>query len=467
VIPTAQREAPTTAGSSGRAAPGVLIRTWAPVLLLVAIPVLLVSLHVHAYTKLSPTDELQHIDYLFRSPGVHPVAAGTQDGQPAMREEVCRGVDAKFALPPCTSKTLSSSHFQDQGYDTAYVHPPTYYDATWAAGEVVRLLTGAKSWVTVWRLVGALWLAVGLLLTYAAGLRMGVGRLPLVGLLILLASTPSILQTNSTITPDAASTFVGGAALYFVCRWQAGGKWRWLWLVGVGFVGTAIKLQDVIVVMMVVLYLLLSARDGTGDRASLPTPPDGVRYRSVRLVRSAQTRAVAVVLLTSAVVGATWTVIQRVTQTIDPNKLLVNKQFVVTSISPEQIAATFGVFLAPLPGAYFPASTENVWTNDMVSLLSWLLIAGVVAGALFRARNRHMASLAQATLLTALLGGPLYVVLNFVSISQYIPMPTRYGFALLPAMVLCTADAIRARWAGLCVVGAGLSSVAFVAYRMA
>ena len=363
------------------------------------------------------------------------------------------------------------AEFQDQGYDTAYIHPPTYYDVTWALGKVLKPVTGAKSWVTVWRLIGAAWLAAGLLLTYAAGIRLGVRRLPLVGLLLFLASAPSIIQTNSTVTPDAASTFVGGAVLYLATRWEAGGRWRWLALIGIGFVGTAIKIQDSIIVMMIVLYFLfrMSASpptptpSGTPDAAGLA--PDATW--PVRLVRDARVRAVGIILITTVVIASTWTVLQRVTETIDPNKLLVNQQFVVSSITLQQIASTFGVFLAPVPGAYIPSAMQNVWTVDMSNVLSWLLIAGVVGAALFRARTQAIASLARATLLLALLGGPIFVVLNYLSMSQYVPMPTRYGFTLLPAMVVCTADAIRARWAGLVVLGAGLLSVVLVALRMA
>ncbi len=478
---TAPQDLPPAAGRASRhRRNGAMVRTWGPALLLVVVPVLLVSLHVRGYTKLSPIDELQHIDYLFRSPGVHQVIAGTQDSAPAMREEVCRGIDAVITLPPCSSKTLVPSEFQDQGYDTAYIHPPTYYDITWALGKVVKPLTGDKSWVTTWRLVGALWLAAGLLLTYAAGLKMGVESLPLLGLLVLLASAPSIIETNSTVTPDAASTFIGGAVLYLLCRWRDGGRWRWLALAGIGFVGTAFKTQDAIVVMMVVIYFLLSARGSVPDhdKGSMPHDDPGPsldRSRAVklavqwprRLVDSVSARAVAVLVITTGAIGGAWTILQRVTETIDPNKLQVNQQFVVSSISLPEVASTFGAFLVPLPGAFVPASMHNVWTDDMMSLLSWLLIAGVVGGAIFVARNHVMASLARATLITVLFGGPIFVVLNFVSMSQYIPLPSRYGFTLLPAMVICTADAIRARWAGICAVGAGLLSVAFVAYRMA
>ena len=476
-------ETPRVSLHTRRARRGAAIRKWAPALLLVAVPMLLVSLHVRAYTKLSPIDELEHIDYMFRSPGVHQVIVGTQLAQPAMREEACRGIDSVYPPPPCSTQKLVPSRFQDQGYDTAYIHPPTYYDITWAAGEVVKHATGTKSWVTAWRLVGALWLAVGLLVTYAAGLRFGVKPLPLVGLLILYASAPSILQTNSTVSPDAASTFVGGAVLYLTARWEEGGRWRWIALIAIGFVGTGIKLQNSIVVMMIVVYFLLRVRNpaplaaaaGPGSATGSDTRFDPGRgsllSQSVRvplrIVRNAETRAVGIIVMTTLAIGASWTILQRVTETIDPNKLLVNAQFVVHSISLEQIFSTFGLFLTSIPGSYVPVSTENVWTVDMANLLTWLLLAGVVAGAIFTARTVAIASLARATLLLALFGGPIFVILNYLSESQYFPMPPRYGFTLLPAMVVCTADAIRTRWAGVCAVGVGLLSVAFVAYRLA
>jgi hypothetical protein len=477
-------EIPRVSPPSRRARRAVVMRTWAPALLLVAVPILLVSLHVRAYTKLSPIDELEHIDYMFRSPGVHQVIAGTQLAQPAMREEACRGIDSAYPPPPCSTKTLVPSRFQDQGYDTAYIHPPTYYDITWAAGEVIKHATGTKSWVTAWRLVGALWLALGLLVTYAAGLRFGVKPLPLLGLLILYASAPSILQTNSTVSPDAASTFIGGAVLYLTARWEEGGRWRWIALVAIGFVGTAFKLQDSIVVMMIVVYFLLRVRTPTttvpapgpdpgptGSDAGLVPGQGGLLRQSagvaLRVAHNAQTRAVGVIAMTTLAIGAAWTILQRVTETIDPNKLIVNAQFVVPSISLEQIATPFGLFLTSIPGSYVPVSTENVWTADMANLLTWLLLAGVVATAIFTARNAAIASLARATLLLALFGGPIYVILNFLSESQNFPMPPRYGFTLLPAMVVCTADAIRTRWAGVCAIGIGLLSVALVAYRLA
>jgi len=50
-----------------------------------------VGLHVDRYTKVSPVDEMQHIDYLYRAPSAP--AYGDKVGQDAMREQTCRGLD--------------------------------------------------------------------------------------------------------------------------------------------------------------------------------------------------------------------------------------------------------------------------------------------------------------------------------------------------------------------------------------
>ena len=49
-------------------------------------------------------------------------------------------------------------------------------------------------------------------------------------------------------------------------------------------------------------------------------------------------------------IAAAWSILQRVTRTIDPNNILVIRQFNVHSISPDQIASTFGISAAAWHG---------------------------------------------------------------------------------------------------------------------
>ena len=105
----------------------------------VALAVLVVALHVREYRPLSPIDELQHLDYLYKAPSGHIVARGERIGEAALREETCRGLDAPIALPSCTAPApLDPDEFQERGFNTASVHPPTYYFLTGTAAKAVK-----------------------------------------------------------------------------------------------------------------------------------------------------------------------------------------------------------------------------------------------------------------------------------------------------------------------------------------
>ncbi len=450
------------------------IRTWGPILVLVVVPALLVSLQVRAFTKLSPIDELQHIDYMFRSPGLHQVVAGTKDSAPALREEACRGIDAVFTPPPCDSKVVRPDEFQENGYNTEYVQPPTYYDITWTLGEIVKPLSGAKSWVTIWRLLGALWLSAGLVLTYLAGLRFGVSRLPLLGLLVLAASAPALLFSSSTVNNDAASVAVGGAGLYLIARWEeAETRWRWLILVAIGVLGTVIKVQNIVIVLVIIGYLLFRALDRVhSERVDVlldSTPSAGARHRLARtLIQCREVRAAGVIAVSSLVVAGAWVAIQAAYQLIDPNLLSINIRYRVNSISPDQVGTAFGIFLTPLSTpTYIPTRLISVWTLDMASVLTWVLTAGVILGAVIVTRDRRITALSRASLLVTLLGGPLFVILYFVVLHQYGVIPVRYGFSLIPALIVCTAAAIRARWVRVGAVAVSFIGVGFAVLQLA
>src|ERR1035437_4693878 len=74
------------------------LRRWMGPVWLLLVAIALVGLHVHTYTKVGPIDELQHIDYLYKSPAI--VAMGDRVGQDAVRQEAFRGMDDPFGRPP-------------------------------------------------------------------------------------------------------------------------------------------------------------------------------------------------------------------------------------------------------------------------------------------------------------------------------------------------------------------------------
>src|SRR6478672_4908576 len=153
-----------------RPSPGSL----AAAVALMALAAVLVVLHVRAYTALSPLDELQHVDYLDQASRFDFVHDGERVGQLAMREQACRTVDSPgFVSPPCHARHLTPVQFQEGGFNTASGDPPTYYAVTGLLARVAIHLPGVDSLVTGGRLVGALWLGLGLIGTFVLARRLG------------------------------------------------------------------------------------------------------------------------------------------------------------------------------------------------------------------------------------------------------------------------------------------------------
>lgn len=436
---------------------------------LVLVPAVLVVLHVVAYPRLSPIDEQMHIDYLSRAPGVQPVVSGTQLGQLAMREEACRGIDSGFTPPPCDSPTLSPAQFELGGYDTAYIHPPTYYSLTAILARGLRSVTGLSSLVTAARLVGALWLATGLLVTYAAGRALGASRAALVGMALLAASLQAVLFFSATVTPDVGSLLVGGLALWLVLLWEKHPS-RW-WLPPLaGLVAVAIKLQNAAVVLVLVLYLLL--------RAVRRWRPEG--GSSGRLVRSPHLLALLALGAAAVVVAGVWSGLVAAGARVDPNDLPMSALGATHTFPLHGVVLALGGFLPPTDPAYVPAALAAAPALSYAKVTAWVLIAGVVSWAVFAVEanggaaggaassgavqaGSRLVDLARAVLVVAILGAPLFVVLNYVLYRQYYDVPPRYGMTLLPAMLVLAAAAARRRWAQWTMLGAGVLGVVIMA----
>jgi 4-amino-4-deoxy-L-arabinose transferase-like glycosyltransferase len=130
-----------------------------------------------------------------------------------MREEACRGIDSPFKPPPCNSN-LTPDQFQEQGYNTAAVHPPGYYFATAAVASILVAVHGTHDLVTAGRLVGILWLGLGLALTWFAARRLGSGTAARTAVIMMVASAPAVVYYDSIINTDAAAIFAGALVLW-------------------------------------------------------------------------------------------------------------------------------------------------------------------------------------------------------------------------------------------------------------
>lgn len=422
-----------------------------PVLLVLA-AVVLVSVHVDAYTEVGPIDEMQHIGYLYEVPDV--VVAGDRVGQQALEQVACRGLDAKFALPRCGVEPYPAPLFPEAGFNTAYLHPPTYYAITRVIAGGVAALNGITDLVTAGRLAGAVWLAAGLVLSYAAGRRLGATPLQLLGPLLLVAASPAVLMPSATVNPDAASLAVGGGCLLLVVLWtRRSGRMRWGLLVVAGVVAEVVKVQNLVVLLALALFLLLPviSEDRTTRRPLLFS------------------RALAVVTLAvpAVVVAAGWTVAVRLLAATPPADVPMSRRFAVDSLTASDLVLDAGRFLTPLANPYTPPPLEGATTSAALLLTSVLLAAGLVASSVFDDHRGPTRFLGTAVAVVGLLGPPFLVVLIFVTQGLYFAIPDRYGLTLVPMMVVLLALRLTRRWSALAVAGLGVAAVVAACVELA
>ena len=102
----------------------------AALLAIIGLSSVFVSVHVASYHRLSPVDELSHLDYVFRSPAL--LAPGDKVEQQALYEQACRGVDAPGFDPVLCDRnhTYDADAYQEKGFNTAANFTPIYYAST-------------------------------------------------------------------------------------------------------------------------------------------------------------------------------------------------------------------------------------------------------------------------------------------------------------------------------------------------
>ncbi len=405
----------------------------------VAVVVGIVVLQVRDHPKFSRVDELQHFDYVLKSPSAG-VRIGEQYGLEAVRVVACRGIDLPGwepgtpKLSECGDPLPDPSLSHSNGYNTAYLHTPVYYSATALAGSAVLRLPGVDSWLVAYRLVGAVWLAAGLALVwYALGLvNVGVwGRAAVVG---LLGVSPVVVHASALLNPDATALLGGAAVLVALLKWESG-RWPWWTVPAVSAVAVWLRLTNSAAVGVVAVYVVLRVWQKR----------DRVRER---LLVAGTSFAVAVLSVLA------WRLWQRYRQLDEEQDL------------PLYVAERFGYFrwtsvddqlravLTPFRDQWVP---EVLPRNVLVPLggvadVGLLVLLGA-AVAFTAARSAHRALV--GGVLAAMVGmGVLTMVTNYWTLSRDSLAPGRYGLAILPFAAAAVAPVLRRRALAGVLVGA-------------
>lgn len=408
-----------------------------------------VALHTLGYTKVSPVDELQHIDYLHRAPA--PPSYGDRVGQDAMREQACRGLDFVGEGPrACTaSDVYDPDTFQERGYSTGSVNSPVYYTLTKAFAGPLRAAGGVDSLVTTGRLAGGLWLSLGLSIAYLTAVARGTGRLAAASVMALLAASPALIFPSSTISPDSMGLLAGALMVASLTWWERNRSRS----AGVAFVACAVfvasvKMTFVLAVGAAALTLILTSNRNRGGRPSrwFMTPD----------------AALALGASASALVTAlAWMAIQASRPQMDPDALPdLATRFLVPEFPWHGLLESGLTLVTPLSTGWVLVGDPAAYSFT-TSVPSIVVLSGIVAAGLFRAVGSDHLALASATLAVAVVGGIGLVTVNYLTSESYFPLPARYGSALVAAMAVTSASSVRGRGAAvaLAVVAAGTLAV--------
>ena len=405
----------------------------AALMAIMGISMVLVSVQVGSYSRLSPIDELSHLDYLYRSPAL--LAPGDKVEQEAMHEQACRGVDAEGFDPiKCNRRTVYDADiYQEKGYNTAATNTPIYYAATRAVAETIKALTPTGSLFVSGRLASGAWLLLGLLLTFLAGRRAGIRPGPLLAVLALLPASPPVLYASATVTPDAFGLAAGALVVLAALAWERRpDRWRTAVLVLVCVLVSLIKLTNVVAVAAIVFYLVFGRA-----RASSAREDEPIDRRPTPLHRRLTAVLAGGAALASA---AAWTLVSNARSHMDPTDVPdMAVRFTVTEFPVSGLLDNALIMVQPLSSPWVAVGSPSLlwFTTNVVSLL---LVAGLLGAAFFAEHDPRITLLARSVLAAAVLGALGLVTMGYVTAHMYFPLPPRYGVALVAPMVLVAAS---------------------------
>lgn len=373
---------------------------------------------IHSEHTISNTDETSYFDYLYKVGQGHYVIGRGEHIAPAVAKVVgCRGIGTviKPDKPTCKGTTNAWAGM----LDTASIDPPTYFVLTSLGARVFMHLGVTHDLLTAGRLVGLVWGALSVTAFFFFARRFGAGSVSAALAALLLVADPLVARQWTYITPHALDVLVGIGVVWAGLHWMR--SRRSLWLVGLaGLVPPLCKATDVLAPVAVGLAFVVSA-----------FWPGTSLYRQWRRVLLG-----IAALIAGLAVGTAITVGMRAHYAlISGNEF---PQFDVHRFRFEYLTTQVGTFLqSPSGGTYM-----------LLGLAAMYLIVGCVLRFVLAPVDEpsaDMRPLAVAVTVGLVFGAWVFVLSNYFLIHQSVLIPTRYGLALLPAVLLLVARAIRAR----------------------
>lgn len=416
-----------------------------------ALLVLLIGgLVLSTYPRLSPVDELQHVDSAIKaSQGRWYLPPGEYVGQDAMRIQACDGIDAGWPTPACSTPTLNPDDFQELGINTAAGRPSLYYVVTGYLGEVFSAISGAGFLVSA-RVVSLVSLALGAALLAWVCLRLSGSAVLSIAQGTVCGILPPVLSQGIVVNPDAWSLLAGTsvAALGLAAmRWS---PLRATLLLTIAVTLTVLVKPNFVVLTLVPVILLALPwwrdRDGAGLK---------------RLVGAVFAAGIAGIAFVATMIPAYLS-----------DSRAQDAPQIVNSTLPEGTPWPWGQALDDTLRNFVPMYQpspidlfEKTVLVGLSAVVAVILIAGGISAVVLAPSQSRTFALGLAGVL-GLVATPALVFAGQYISNAYFPYPQRYSFVILPILALSWAAARpRRSWPFAVTTGAMVAAILYAHIR--
>ena len=393
------------------------------------------------YTRVSPMDELQHIDASIKAASGHWVMpVGELVGQEAMRIEACSGIDANFTPPPCDTDDFDPSTFQELGINTAAGRPSTYYVVTGYGARLIGQLTG-RGFLEAARIASLLGHCLGVALLASLATRLGRSAVLGTSIAVIAGLIPPVLSQAVTVNPDSWSYL---ASMAVVTVTLAVRDWRPV--LAIPALTTTLALVVLVKGNFAVLLLVPPFIALLGRRAS------SLRGTLSLVIAPFASAAVVFVMLVGIQVWASGNATPGAP--VAPMSVYL-AQSPTNPWSWISVANQVLYSLVPTtsPGIADPLESPNL---AALSMLLGALLFGVSAVGVFSARFPSLHLAFSWSALAVMIGAPVLTFgLMYVS-GLFFPYPQRYGYPAIPLACLSWASLPNQRRSLVAVTAAGV-----------
>jgi hypothetical protein len=360
----------------------------------------------------SPLDEYWYADALDKADRGELSNTGDKVDDYARQVMSCRGVIG--VTPPsaaCGAPQLDSA-LPLSGYTAADIHAPTYFFATALGSKVVRTVGLTDDLLIAGRLVGVLWLALGMLALVALGRAWGAGWVMPVLTAIGLGTSPLLISVSGYLSPDALGLLVGAGVLLGVTHWMRGGVPTAV-LLPLAMLPAFVKVPFVLAPLFAAVMLLVAALAAQ------------LAWRRA-LVGGA-------LLVGGAGAGAVlWQLVRGALEVAEPVLHPAAEQPVAVS----SFASYFGYYLETIPGSSgAPIPVSSVLAVSILPL-GWLLLAASLGGMLFRRHHDPLTPVCWAGVAGMVMGSIVLSLIVLIASGGFLVGTPRYGLAIVPLFAI-------------------------------